>query len=315
MEPSPSVGCQKTPPSSRRGGWFRTDKIKGAYTRLADRVEDAKDAIADKVEAGKWKIKEKVGVNNKRSAPSAIMTKAEAFVEGWRDMNEAGLRHATQFVLRTTGRMVKEAAKPPYMPDSLLQAVEPYIDEAWDTVEKSVTRQVLLRASPKQMAFRELRVHFWPPPPTSTCSARWLRAHFLYAMHPADGNMWKSLHSPISVSLIALRVQPFGFTSVALYLLMFFLIDRTDEYQLVNYILKFKGFHFVSGGLFGAVYLGSVLFDCLVEEWRGRGSYCLAHAPGAFGLFRYAIVVRDRARRAVDSSLARAPAPRWLPRR
>ena len=204
------------------------------------------------------------------------------------DITESTLLSTTRFVLRTTGTMVKESAKPPYMPEPLLQQVEPYIDTVWNEVEELVTKSVKLKLSPKDVAFRELRVHFWPPEP-SKCSFRWMRAKVLYALMPADGNAWKSLRDPFAVLLLLLRLQPLGGTPVFLYIIVFGLIDRSDEYQLVNFCLKFKTFAFISGGLCIGVYLSAYSMHCLYKEQQGETSYCLDHAPGSSGLFTYTV--------------------------
>jgi hypothetical protein len=43
--------------------------------------------------------------------------------------------------------------------------------------------------------YRRNRLKGWPPPPLlRPAPLRWFRARFLYALDPADGNLWKYLH-------------------------------------------------------------------------------------------------------------------------
>ena len=256
---------------------------KNAYQKLKPMAETVTHAV---VEKGSELAQKAAKVKAKDLTPDKIINKLGALPL---NISEAALLQTTRFLLGTTGGMVKEAAKPPYAPEMLLNQIEPYIDYTWERVEGQVTKSVLSKISAKEAAFRELRCHFWPPEPTSRWSGRWMRAKFLYAMMPADANFWKSLGDPLSVFLIALRLQPFGATPILLYLLMFCMMDRTDEYQLVNFILKFKAFAFFSGGLCVSVRLCWATLHCLYMEEKGEASYCLDNAPGSSGFFTYLV--------------------------
>mgnify|MGYP006264902075 CR=1 FL=1 len=81
---------------------------------------------------------------------------------------------------------------------------------------------------------------FWP---RGSCCPRpytWFRARFLYAILPADAGRWQTLRNPKTVGIFMLSFCPFYAVSVWVFVLLFCLIDKTDEYQLSQYILKFK---------------------------------------------------------------------------
>ena len=60
-----------------------------------------------------------------------------------------------------------------------------------------------------------------------------LRAKLLYALYPADGNFFKTIDGdPICLFLYFLRLVPFYGISILVFLLTFFLIDKSDEFQL-----------------------------------------------------------------------------------
>ena len=59
-----------------------------------------------------------------------------------------------------------------------------------------------------------------------------LRARLLYALFPADGNVWTTIQDPTSMVLYGLRIFPFYGVSVVVFLLTFFLIDRSDEFRM-----------------------------------------------------------------------------------
>ena len=98
--------------------------------------------------------------------------------------------------------------------------------------------------------FREFRLKGWPKYhprfwPKGACFPNpfnWLRARVLYALVPADASMWKVLRHPVGVIVFCCGMTSAYAISVWLFVLLFVLIDKRDEFQLVNFILKFKGF-------------------------------------------------------------------------
>ena len=109
-----------------------------------------------------------------------------------------------------------------------------------------------------------------------------LRAKLLYALYPADGNFFSTVNGdPLCLFLYALRLVPLYGISILVFLLTFFLIDRTDEFQLVNYILKFKAFQFITYGLCAGIALGLAAAQCVLGEYGGAASLCFTDAlPG-----------------------------------
>ena len=128
---------------------------------------------------------------------------------------------------------------------------------------------------------------FWP---RGSCCPRpytWFRARFLYAILPADAGRWQTLRNPKTVGIFMLSFCPFYAVSVWVFVLLFCLIDKTDEYQLSQYILKFKTTQFLIG-LFGLIQFASKMFYCLdgVNDFydgvnvNGTHDRCVVAAPG-----------------------------------
>ena len=115
----------------------------------------------------------------------------------------------------------------------------------------------------------------------------WFRARFLYAILPADAGRWQTLRNPKTVGIFMLSSCPFYAVSVWVFVLLFCLIDKTDEYQLSQYILKFKTTQFLIG-LFGLIQFASKMFYCLdgVNDFydgvnvNGTHDRCVVAAPG-----------------------------------
>jgi len=117
---------------------------------------------------------------------------------------------------------------------------------------------------------------------------RYLRAKFLYSTMPADGSIWKILRPSRPIGMCVYLAKLHSLTSVTAFGLTFLLMDRSDEYQLVAFILKFKAFQFLSFGLYPALVLGMGVMPCLMALDEGDSSsdvasaadYCLETARG-----------------------------------
>jgi hypothetical protein len=68
----------------------------------------------------------------------------------------------------------------------------------------------------------------------------------LYATQPADATIWKVTQDPVNASILAIKLLPFFGVNVLIFAYLFANIDRKDEYQLVQFILSFKGFQFIT---------------------------------------------------------------------
>merc|ERR1712003_331594 len=67
------------------------------------------------------------------------------------------------------------------------------------------------------------------------------------------------------------------------FLMIFFIIDKSDEYQLIIYILQFKGTQFISYGIIRTV-LGFFLFiSCVTAPAKGDKHKCDEQGPGSVG--------------------------------
>ena len=146
----------------------------------------------------------------------------------------------------------------------------------------------------RRRRYREMRLKHWAGYPQfwprGSCCPRpytWFRARFLYAILPADAGRWQTLRNPKTVGIFMLSFCPFYAVSVWVFVLLFCLIDKTDEYQLSQYILKFKTTQFLIG-LFGLIQFASKMFYCLdgVNDFydgvnvNGTHDRCVVAAPG-----------------------------------
>eukprot|EP00965_Chrysotila_dentata_P139871 4623943-Pleurochrysis_carterae.AAC.1 len=72
----------------------------------------------------------------------------------------------------------------------------------------------------------------WHPSPL-----RFVHARFLYNIYPHDQSIWQCLSNPKWCLSFVLSVWPLWGLQPLYWLLVWFSFDRTDEYQLCNFIL------------------------------------------------------------------------------
>ena len=220
----------------------------------------------------------------KHNVKEKINQKADAFLE------KQILR-----ILVHTGELVKEGAKAPGMPDFMIR----YIDHAhqflWDDVEKELLEGVMLKhgMSGDEFSIKQTALQFWvrnrpvlwPEGERFPWVWRWVRARFLHATQPAEETFWQNVRDPQTLCVFILALYP-G-TSVFLFFLTFICINKSDEFQLVNFILKFKGAQFFSAGLIPAAKVGMGLFFSCYHHVHSQGleglelpELCVVPAPG-----------------------------------
>ena len=100
---------------------------------------------------------------------------------------------------------------------------------------------------------------------------------------PADATTWMKLRSPFTVFMMLVSATPTLAINVWVFVIFFFLIDKRDEFQLVNFILKFKAFQFASG-VIAAVQAALKLYQCVNVV-----GLCETAAPGQTAWFPFEI--------------------------
>jgi len=109
----------------------------------------------------------------------------------------------------------------------------------------------------------------WPQPLTA------LRARLRHVLYPAEEEPLAILAYTVMVLNLSAVFQLCNWTTFA----HFLLIDKSDEHQLVLYILANKGYHFIVYGAIQLVQNATAYFNCVLEDTGGRHP-CSDGAPG-----------------------------------
>ena len=186
------------------------------------------------------------------------------------------MKRRVDLIRASTGNAISTNLCDPWAPRWWNTIVAGLHDEVWDEIEYGLKDSImcaLTYGNAASQKFEQYRLTGWPekPPrifPRSITDilqpVRWFRARLLYALLPADSTLWRGLRSPVGLSIFILNlINPYGF-SVWLFVLLFILMDKSDEFQLVFFIQKFKSFQAI-GALIGAATASNKLFRCSLQ--------------------------------------------------
>ena len=157
--------------------------------------------------------------------PNILSKKYDEFVE--RNVRE---------VLTSAGNSVEAGLQDPYAPAVYNRVMSGIFNEVWDEVqdelEESICSSITYGDKNDQM-LRKFSLIGWPdtPPPAWPPSFQWLRAKLLYALLPADSTLFKKLRDPVGAAVFVLNCWNPYQISVWIFVLLFLLIDKRDEYQ------------------------------------------------------------------------------------
>lgn len=87
------------------------------------------------------------------------------------------------------------------------------------------------------------------------CIRRW----FLYSINPVDKNIWQQMKTFSFWFWTLIPLFPFFGVNSYFFVFAFFMIDKSDEYQLVQFILAFKKSQFLNAGVINGI-LGYVKY-------------------------------------------------------
>ena len=170
---------------------------------------------------------------------------------------------------------VKKELVDPDMPGAVVRGLEAVIDtsmlEVRDVLKETLMDTVLVKVKDKRITAPPLRCCTGEVCAPCIC----MRAAILYILFPHDRTIWSQLKNPWWWLLTAISVFPLWGVRVLWWVFLFLIQDRTDDYQLCNYVITFKASLFIAGGLQSAI-LGTAIAHACLED-----SNCDEAAPGS----------------------------------
>lgn len=193
-------------------------------------------------------------------------------------------KRAQAQVLLTLREGIKEAAiADPDMPLCVQRQITHTIDSFWADLMVCVE----LALEDKKMAVttgdisdHQLLAGLGEDQAPCVMSPRWIRAKVLYHFLPFDVSIFGQMKDPFFWIMTILSVFPYYGIRVTFFLLLLVFIILglpPDEYQLVTYILTFKGTQFLSSGILQAIVAAVRYYACV----HPNGTHsCSESGPG-----------------------------------
>jgi len=233
-------------------------EVKEALETVAIKVEQATEEVAQ----GANQLAEKLAEEARDLAVEAVHV-AEHVVEEVEAAAGNGLHVVQDFleekmiqvvrkVLETMPPVIKAVTDDPEAPASAKETKDKVIDVVWPEVEKEVLRQ--------------MSADFFGLPDENEEGEAYccLVAKLRYRLCPFNRGVAGVQQDPFWVICVILSVLPFMSIPAYFFTVLFLLIDKTDEFQLLLFILQSRGFQFVADGLINVYFRYFQSFTCMM---------------------------------------------------
>mmetsp|Transcript_6638 Transcript_6638/g.15382 ORF Transcript_6638/g.15382 Transcript_6638/m.15382 type:complete len:478 (-) Transcript_6638:136-1569(-) len=164
--------------------------------------------------------------------------------------------------------IIKYALEDPEMPNMVKRAQDAAVDAVWPDVEQEILWELAVGLDGR--ADEQL-----PEATGPICCRAFLRYH----LYPYDRGFWGRLRDPVWILFTLVGLIPVYGISPAVFLFIFLLIDKSDEFQLVSFILEFKGFQYLTQGVVRSVMGYFMYLNCVSVP--GDLEKCVENGPGS----------------------------------
>lgn len=181
--------------------------------------------------------------------------------------------------------IIDTATSDPYMWGWIKRRVAWIVDAVWEDVTEEVKDAI------KEVVLKKRKDRDYGKAPCC-CGPAWMRAGILYHWFPYDKSIFGKIRDPIWWLLKIITMIPvFGIRPLFfLFLLLLQCLGTPrgqrgpDEFQLISYILGFKGLQFFTGGILGSLRGAAIYYYCLQND------NCDEVAPGRTEGIIYGII-------------------------
>jgi len=163
--------------------------------------------------------------------------------------------------------ILKTVLEDPEMPSRVQRAQDAAVDAVWPDVRQEIMWELAVTVDGKAAD--------QPKEQGCICCA-FLRYH----LYPFDRGFWGRLRDPVWILFTIVGLLPVYGISPGIFLLIFLIVDKTDEFQLVSFILEFKGFQYLTQGLVRSL-MGYFLYLNCVTAPGQEEDFCATNGPGS----------------------------------
>jgi len=216
--------------------WITTEDVSDYFTWKSQENPDEKKQALEPV----------LQDDSQRSACAACCheTSEVAFdfrADVWAAIGD-GVNHQISNVVNLVGSKMKEDLHDPKMPHALERGIDVGIDLALDEFKFYLKREIM-NAVAIQEKFNFDRED-------EKVKVNWrlfskFRAWYLYTWAPFDLSFWDKFYDPWQKLMFVIPLIPYGGANNVFYAFHYFMIDKTDGFQLVDFILGLKAYNFI----------------------------------------------------------------------
>jgi hypothetical protein len=157
------------------------------------------------------------------------------------------------------GLKLKTVLRDDSMPKFVVRTINGTVDEMLPDLEEELKGKARAK-------FREQEAEDLGEPrscfPGCPC---WLRNWVLYTLFPFDRTIWQQVRTWSFWLLTLISAVPVYGVHQLFYLMVLLFKDKSDEYQVLSFILSFKGMSFVSQGVIPIIRGSATLYACAVR--------------------------------------------------
>lgn len=180
---------------------------------------------------------------------------------------------AVNIVDRLPG-LIKDGLDDPEMPGCVKRGKDRLVDGVWPDVREELVWELAVMIDKKK-----------EDPADERKGVDCVRAFFRYHLFPYNKTFWGKLRDPTFVFFRLVSLVPINGVCQAIFLFVFLFIDKSDEYQLIAYILTFKGTQFLSHGFIRMIIGFLQYVGCVTVPATENAHSCEENGPGAVGNF------------------------------
>mmetsp|Transcript_56847 Transcript_56847/g.132935 ORF Transcript_56847/g.132935 Transcript_56847/m.132935 type:complete len:432 (+) Transcript_56847:51-1346(+) len=245
--------------------------IGGAISAAEQKVEEVAHETSGAIATAVHDVEERI-----EDAAQGVTSGVHRFGELMEDFLQRKFRALVKGVTSGIPEVIKTATDDPEMPKRAKEVKDAGIDIAWPTVQD----EILLEME-ETLGIIDEDHH------VDSLSARCCFVAFVrYHLYPYNRGIWGVSQDPLWLLCVLIAVLPLFSATHYMFFLIWLLIDKTDEFQLLFYIVQVRGFTFVSNGIL-QVYLDFFQFiSCLETDGFGCGDETVT---GAWGRYLYLI--------------------------
>lgn len=236
-------------------------ELRHTVAGVKDTVFEVAESVHHKIENEVLELRTKLKAQAEafEAEKNELLAKLEAGLRN--QVREIIVKHAhtvTDKVFNALNPVVKDGAKDPDMPLFVQSFVDDTVDAVWPDV-KAEALETLFTVACVYNTHHGQAPMCYPFNPV---------AFIRYVLQPYDKSVWKKIKHPFWWVILVIALVPRYAIGQMWYMLLFLGIDKSDEYQLVQYIMGFKAMQFLNLGLVSSLVGAGQYYVCIVQATK-----------------------------------------------